>query len=53
MQLRMGDDHGRAEFLRRVDHSEQTLQVGRVERADRAFSFFRDCQDFLQVNKHL
>ncbi len=53
MQLRMRDDHGRTEFLRRVDHSEQTFQVGRVEGADRTFPIFRYCKDFLQVNKHL
>ena len=53
VQLRMGDDHRCTEFLRRVDHCDQTFQIGCIESTDRTFSFFRDRKDLFQVNKHL
>ena len=52
VQLRVGDDHRRTQLLSRIDHSQQTFQIGRIKSTDRTFSFFRDRKDFLQVNKH-
>ena len=52
MKLGMGNDDRHVQSFRGVQDRVDALQIGGIERTDRALLFFRQFQNFNQIHKH-